>query len=375
MNDNAPYIESIDSSFEIPEDTRKGFTVVALQTGDNDSGENGRVIVSLLSADPVPFVVEYSEEGWVLVTDALLDREFQSSYNLALLATDHGDTPLHSAIHNFSITLLDVNDNRPYFENSMYTFTLIMANDTWGIPVIDRDSQVIAEIRLDFGEYIELDSALIVDEFTHHIILINPAAITEGSYEFTIYVHDPSLSTDEISTRCTFLYRPAGTGLPEEDVSLAPIIAGVGLSILILLILLVTISIFCLIFFALRRRTHRVKYQPQVRRRKNPSLHLPASILKQSSRLPEGKKKVSFNSNVHLMTFSPHKGSSSETSYTTSDISNEEQGNQWPNGVNRKVPNYSSRIIEGMLHPFTFVSNVILLRGSLKTYNQIHYVI
>ena len=348
MNDNAPYIESIDPNYEISEDRNKGFKVFALQAGDLDSDENGRVTVSLLSADPVPFVVEYSEEGWVVVTNAILDRESTSSYNLALVATDHGDPPLKSAIHNFSITLSDVNDNKPYFENYMYSFTLIMANDTWGIPVIDRDTEVIVVIRLDFGDNIELDSALIVDEFTRHIILTNPSAIIDGDYEFTIYVHDPSLSPEETYTRCTFMYRPNGVGPTDENASLAPIIAGVGLSILLFLILIVTVSIFCLIFFTLRRRTHHVRYQPQVRRRKNPSLHLPASILKPSSRLSEGKKKVSFNSNVHLMTFSPHKASNSETSYTTSDISNEEQGNQWPSGVNRDVHNYSSRIIEGM---------------------------
>ena len=369
MNDNAPYIESIDSSFEISEATPRGFKVVTLQTGDLDSGENGRVTVSLLSADPVPFVVEYSE-GWVLVTDAILDRESRSSYNLALAATDHGDTSLSSEILNFSITLLDENDNRPYFENSMYTFTLIMANDTWRIPVIDRDSEVIAEIRLDFGDNMELGSALIVDDFTRHIILINPSAIIEGSYDFTIYVHDPILSSEETSIRCTFLYRPDGTGLPDEDTSLAPIIAGVGLSILLFLILIVTISIFCLMFFILRRRTHRVKYQPQVRRRKNPSLHLPASILKPNSKQSEGKKKVSFNSNVHLMTFRPHKGSSSETSYSTSDVSNEEQANQWPKGANRDVHN---RIIEGMYIHFTCVSDILCyFEVLLKRITNVH---
>ncbi|KAI6650704.1 protocadherin gamma-A4-like [Oopsacas minuta] len=337
VNDNAPKVEPIDQDYMISEDVPSGFIVFHFSVVDVDSGENSRLTFTLQPA-MVPFIVEYSNEGWSLVTNDILDRESNSSYSLKLVATDNGDPPLESEIQAFNINILDVNDNRPYFEYSSYTFTLRMGNDTWGVPVSDKDSEIIADIRLDFHGNSQLDKALIFDEITRHIVLENPSAISDGFYEITVYVSDPSLSLEETAARCTLDYRPDGTYPTDGEISLAPVIAGVGLSILLLLILIVIVSIVCLTIFAVRRRVGNIKYQPQIQhRKKRTSAINPSSILKPSTKFSEGNnsKKVSFNGNVQLMTF---KGSSSESAFTTSDISNEEQGNQWQN-ANRDAHN------------------------------------
>lgn len=46
-----------------------------------------------------------------------LDREEQDSYNLTIVAEDHG-TPQHSTTQVLSVQVIDVNDEAPWFESS-----------------------------------------------------------------------------------------------------------------------------------------------------------------------------------------------------------------------------------------------------------------
>lgn len=48
-----------------------------------------------------------------------LDREEQDSYNLTIVAEDHG-TPQHSTTQVLSVQVIDVNDEAPWFELSEY---------------------------------------------------------------------------------------------------------------------------------------------------------------------------------------------------------------------------------------------------------------
>ncbi|XP_031698184.1 protocadherin alpha-6-like, partial [Anarrhichthys ocellatus] len=121
VNDNAPEIEVTSFSSSIPEDSRPGTTVALISVNDLDSGLNGKVICSI--NDEVPFTLSPSSQDrmFLLVTKSPLDREKKSHYIITVHAKDTGQPPLSSE-KTISVVVRDVNDNRPEFSLSPYTF-------------------------------------------------------------------------------------------------------------------------------------------------------------------------------------------------------------------------------------------------------------
>ena len=118
VNDNAPviYLKSLNNP--IPENAEIGTEVGIINVQDRDSENNRIVSCSLQQAVPfklVPSIQNY----YSLVTTASLDREFMSEYNITITATDEGSPPL-SSVKNVLITVADVNDNPPAFEEQFY---------------------------------------------------------------------------------------------------------------------------------------------------------------------------------------------------------------------------------------------------------------
>ncbi|XP_031698255.1 protocadherin alpha-3-like, partial [Anarrhichthys ocellatus] len=142
VNDNAPEIEVTSFSSSIPEDSRSGTTVALISVNDLDSGLNGKVICSI--GEDVPFALTPSlkDKMYSLVTKSPLDREKKPNYELTIFAKDAGQPPLFSAM-KINIVVSDVNDNRPEFSLSPYTFYVAEANDpgisVFSVKAFDRD--------------------------------------------------------------------------------------------------------------------------------------------------------------------------------------------------------------------------------------------
>ncbi|XP_068571368.1 protocadherin alpha-8-like [Cebidichthys violaceus] len=142
VNDNAPVIEVTSFSSSIPEDSRPGTTVALISVNDLDSGLNGKVICSI--DEDVPFTLSPSSQDrmYSLVTKSPLDREKQSHYIITVNAKDTGEPPLSSE-KTISVVVRDVNDNRPEFTLSPYTFYVTEANEpgtsVFSVKAFDRD--------------------------------------------------------------------------------------------------------------------------------------------------------------------------------------------------------------------------------------------
>ncbi|XP_076729842.1 protocadherin alpha-8 isoform X22 [Maylandia zebra] len=149
VNDNAPDIEVTSFSSSIPEDSRPGTTVALISVNDLDSGVNGKVICSVI--DDVPFVLSPSlqDKMYSLVTKTTLDREKQSQYIITVVAKDGGQPSLSSE-NTISVTVSDVNDNRPEFSLSPYTFYVTEGNSpgasVFSVKASDRDENDNARI-------------------------------------------------------------------------------------------------------------------------------------------------------------------------------------------------------------------------------------
>lgn len=80
-----------------------------------------------------------------------LDRETEDNYTLTIKAQDDGQ-PSKSSTAQFTITVTDVNDNKPKFGKSSYSFTIAEDNNVDDLvgklgPATDLDTGVNAEIE------------------------------------------------------------------------------------------------------------------------------------------------------------------------------------------------------------------------------------
>ncbi|RXN25629.1 protocadherin beta-16-like protein [Labeo rohita] len=118
VNDNAPRIISKSIKISIPENALPGTEVGIINVQDRDSANNGQVRCFIQQNVPfklVPSIKNY----YSLVTTGELDRELLADYNITITATDEGSPPL-SSTKNIHLTVADVNDNPPVFQEQNY---------------------------------------------------------------------------------------------------------------------------------------------------------------------------------------------------------------------------------------------------------------
>ncbi|XP_024919225.1 protocadherin alpha-5-like isoform X12 [Cynoglossus semilaevis] len=128
LNDNPPEIELTSFSKSVPEDSRIGTTVALISVSDLDSGPNGKV--SCFIREDVPFLISpsFQDNMFSIVTKSQLDREERPHYELTVVAQDTGQPPLSSE-KTVTVVVSDVNDNKPRFLLSPYTFYIVENNE------------------------------------------------------------------------------------------------------------------------------------------------------------------------------------------------------------------------------------------------------
>ncbi|KAM8910678.1 protocadherin beta-16-like [Spinachia spinachia] len=119
VNDNAPVVSLKSLTNPIPEDSAPGTEVGIVNVQDRDSEANRQVRCSIQQNVPfklVPSIKNY----YSLVTTGQLDRELESDYNITITATDEGSPPLSSS-KTVQLSVADINDNPPVFEEQSYS--------------------------------------------------------------------------------------------------------------------------------------------------------------------------------------------------------------------------------------------------------------
>ncbi|XP_037117212.1 protocadherin beta-15-like isoform X37 [Syngnathus acus] len=119
VNDNAPVINLMSLTNPVPENVSPGTEVGIINVQDRDSEKNGLVHCSIQQNVPfklVPSIKNY----YSLVTTGLLDRELVSDYNITIGTTDEGSPPLSSS-KSVHLSVGDINDNPPVFEEQSYS--------------------------------------------------------------------------------------------------------------------------------------------------------------------------------------------------------------------------------------------------------------
>nr|XP_061793138.1 protocadherin beta-16-like [Nerophis lumbriciformis] len=138
VNDNSPVINIKSLSDPVAENVPPGMEVGIINVQDRDSEQNGQVRCSI--HQNVPFkLVSSIPNYYSLVTTGQLDRELVSDYNITISATDEGSPPLSSS-KSIHLSVADINDNPPVFEEESYS-AYVSENNQAGSPLCSVNAQ------------------------------------------------------------------------------------------------------------------------------------------------------------------------------------------------------------------------------------------
>lgn len=118
-NDNPPVFKNTSMTAVISEASAVSSYVTKITASDLDTGSNAEISYRIISGNEMSAFAIFSDTG-IITTNMELDRENISNYALICRATDHGNKPLHSMSIIVHVTLSDVNDNAPKFDQSVY---------------------------------------------------------------------------------------------------------------------------------------------------------------------------------------------------------------------------------------------------------------
>uniref|UniRef100_A0A4W4EQB5 Cadherin domain-containing protein n=1 Tax=Electrophorus electricus TaxID=8005 RepID=A0A4W4EQB5_ELEEL len=194
INDNAPHFQRNEIIFEISELSVVGAKFMLENAVDLDVGVNGLLSYSLKPTDNFDLQFQSQTDGeknMEIVLQKPLDRELQKQLSLTLTATDGGEPSLSGAV-NICVSVLDVNDNAPVFEQKIYK-TTITENAAKGSHVItvrasDKDEGSNGLISYYISKAIDLNNVFIVDPQSGKITLNGQIDYEKANY-YQLNVH------------------------------------------------------------------------------------------------------------------------------------------------------------------------------------------
>ncbi|XP_078608437.1 protein dachsous-like [Branchiostoma floridae x Branchiostoma japonicum] len=208
-NDNSPQFSQEDFHFSIHENAMGSAFVGTVLATDRDSAHNGKVDHFIVDGGDGVFQLDFSSGQLTLVRGDLLDREAVDWYMLTIRAQDRG-SPSLSTFTNVNVTVTDVNDNAPSFDDDTLRHAVTrepirteenLPNGTHLLTlyVTDPDAGVSGAVHLD----VNTDGffAVMLDNSTQHWALVSTGVLDREereTYELGITATDmgtPALST------------------------------------------------------------------------------------------------------------------------------------------------------------------------------------
>ncbi|XP_036605613.1 protocadherin alpha-3-like [Trichosurus vulpecula] len=182
INDNPPVFSVKQKNLSIAESRLVESQFPLEGASDADIGANALLTYRLSSNEYFTLDIKNKEEEIKLVLRKQLDREETPELHLLLTVTDGGKPELTGAVR-LLITVLDVNDNAPEFDKTVYKVKLL-ENASNGAPVIqlnatDSDEGLNSQITYSFTSDISLD---VDDKF--HIDPVSGVIKVKGRIDF-----------------------------------------------------------------------------------------------------------------------------------------------------------------------------------------------
>ena len=150
VNDEGPVFERADVTITVTENTRPGTSVGSVKAVDADSGENGRVTYWIKNGNLFGTFGVNRTTGDIIIAREV-DYEMCSSYIIQIEARDNSVVNPKSSNVRVNITVLDVNDNAPVFEENPVVLSIKenIPRDTlvWTFSAVDQDSGVNGKVK------------------------------------------------------------------------------------------------------------------------------------------------------------------------------------------------------------------------------------
>ncbi|CAF4677321.1 unnamed protein product [Rotaria sp. Silwood1] len=183
------------SIIRIRENTPNGTFLGHISISDLDQGDNGRVSWSLVSNGTITIKELLNNEAFLMFTQRIFDREEQSRYEIYLEAHDHGISSLSNTL-NFTLIILDENDNAPKFDLEYYSI-----NISERVPIntrlihfhaTDNDEENTINSQIEYQFLNNTNQTIFsLDSTTGELYLIDKFDREENSYyEFDIVAFD-----------------------------------------------------------------------------------------------------------------------------------------------------------------------------------------
>jgi protocadherin delta 1 len=138
INDHAPIFPENSIGINVPESTRVGTVITNVTATDKDSTEKfSNVTYKLHATDVFGLHITKNKEGLRVASLILLeslDRETKDAYRVHVTASD-GEEASDSSDILIDVTVTDINDNRPQFQQSSYDVT-VLENATIGTTIV-----------------------------------------------------------------------------------------------------------------------------------------------------------------------------------------------------------------------------------------------
>lgn len=159
VNNNAPEFQQTSYKASVDENVPIGTGVVTVEATDHDSGENGYVTYSITNMSPQPFVIDYFTG--VISTSEVLDYELMPRiYSLKVRASDWGAPFRREVEASVTITLNNLNDNKPLFENVDCEVTVPrdhgVGEQITTVSAIDADELQLVRYSIQAGNDLDL---------------------------------------------------------------------------------------------------------------------------------------------------------------------------------------------------------------------------
>ena len=201
LNDNEPSFTNKTYTIYFPEDTPVDTVLIGVTALDIDLEENSVAVYSIAETAYSNFFYINSTSGEIYLNQKL-DRETNDTIDITIVATDLLDSQL-SSIATLILHVLDVNDNIPQFEKSLYTATL-SENDENGTEILTvsaSDIDINENARLSFSIASNFSHIFSISESSGLITLIGPLNYESyTNYTIPVYVSDNGLPSLQSST-------------------------------------------------------------------------------------------------------------------------------------------------------------------------------
>ncbi|KAM4892834.1 protocadherin alpha-2-like [Sylvia borin] len=210
INDNAPIFPAARKNLSLSENSPPGFQIPLEGASDADIGSNAQLSYTLSPSEYFSLEVKAKDEKKVsvlLVLRKSLDRETIPVHRLVLTASD-GGRPSLTGTMELVISVVDVNDNAPQFNQSVYKVQL-PENTAAGtvffqLKATDKDEGSNREIDYSFSEMIssEVQDLFIIDKNSGEVRTNGQLDFEEvQSYDLEIEAKDKG--TPPLSGHCS----------------------------------------------------------------------------------------------------------------------------------------------------------------------------